>query len=54
MFILFDTCVLLMLLRIAPDMLADQRFNCWIFCFRSSTYPMYRLWELSTIGLREN
>lgn len=28
MFILCDTCVLLMLLRIAPDMLADERYNC--------------------------
>ena len=28
MFVLCDTCVLLMLLRIAPDMLSDQRFNC--------------------------
>jgi len=28
MFILCDTCVLLMLLRIAPDMLTDERYNC--------------------------
>lgn len=28
MFVLCDTCVLLMLLRIAPDMLIDGRFNC--------------------------
>lgn len=28
MFILCDTCVLLMLLRIAPDMLTDTRYNC--------------------------
>jgi len=28
MFVLCDTCVLLMLLRIAPDMLIDSRFNC--------------------------
>jgi len=27
-FVLCDTCVLLMLLRIAPDMLRDARFNC--------------------------
>jgi len=28
MFILCDTCVVLMLLRIAPEMLSDEQYNC--------------------------